>query len=74
MDELMPVLIVGILFIGLPGMIFHYVTQWKRMRTISGDDEQLLDDLHETARRLDARLHSIERILDAENPQWRREN
>ena len=37
MDELMPVLIVGILFIGLPGMIFHYVTQWKRMRTISGE-------------------------------------
>ncbi len=59
------------LFIGLPWLILHYTTQWKRARGLSMEDEQLLDNLHETARRLDDRLHSIERIMTAENPRWR---
>ena len=32
----------------------------------------LLDDLYEAARRLDDRLETIERIMTAENPEWRR--
>lgn len=74
MDELAGVLIVGMVFIGMPMVIMHYAVQWKRMRTLTGDDEQLLEDLHATARRLEDRLHSVERILDAENPHWRKGN
>jgi phage shock protein B len=70
-DVLVPIAICGMLFIGLPWLIFHYTTQWKRARGLSMEDEQLLDNLHETARRLDDRLHSIERIMTAENPRWR---
>jgi len=55
-------------------VVMHYAVQWKRTRSLSEDDEQLMDDLQERARRLEARLHSVERILDAENPHWRREN
>jgi len=43
-DVLVPIGIVGILFIGLPWIIFHYVTQWKRARGLSVEDENLLDD------------------------------
>ena len=68
-DVLVPVLVVGILFIGLPWIILHYVTQWKKSGTISREDENLLDELYETARRLDDRLHSIERIVAAETPE-----
>lgn len=68
-DVLVPVLVVGILFIGLPWIILHYITQWKKSGTISREDENLLDDLYETARRLDDRLHSIERIVAAETPE-----
>ena len=64
-------IIIGILFIGLPWLILHYVTQWKRAGGISREDEQLLDDLHDTARRLDERLCTIERIMTLENPNWR---
>ena len=67
------IIIVPILFIGLPWLIFHYMTKWKSAATLSGDDEKLLDDLHEMARRLDDRLCSIERIMSAENPNWRQE-
>ncbi|MDB5693292.1 MAG: pspB [Alphaproteobacteria bacterium] len=66
-----PVAIVGMLFIGLPWLIFHYVTQWKKAATLTGEDEKLLDELNDLARRLDERMCSIERIMTAENPNWR---
>jgi phage shock protein B len=71
MGDLLPVLICGILFIGLPWLIFHYVTQWKKNGTLTREDENLLDELHDLARRLDERMCSIERIMTAENPNWR---
>src|SRR5688572_15935910 len=72
MEEVMlAVVIVGILFIGLPWLIFHYVTKWKSQATLTTEDENLLDELHDLARRLDDRLCTIERIMTAENPAWR---
>jgi phage shock protein B len=61
------------IFVGLPWLIFHYVTKWKTAATLTSGDEKLLDDLHEAARRLDDRLCTIERILTAENPNWRQQ-
>jgi phage shock protein B len=60
-----------VLFIGLPWLIFHYVTKWKSQATLTTEDENLLDELHDLARRLDERMCSIERIMTAENPNWR---
>ena len=72
MEEiLIPIVIVGMLFIGFPWLIFHYVTKWKQAKTLTVGDEQLLDELHDMARRLDDRLCTIERIMNAENPDWR---
>ncbi|MBA2919854.1 envelope stress response membrane protein PspB [Sphingomonas sp. MAH-20] len=68
-DVLLPVIICGFLFIGMPWIILHYITQWKKSGSITREDESLLDDLYETARRLDDRLHSIERIVAAETPE-----
>src|SRR4051794_38509738 len=68
---LIPIAIVGMLFIGLPWLIFHYVTKWKSNATLTREDENLLDELHDLARRLDDRMCSIERIMSAENPNWR---
>lgn len=70
-DILVPIGVVGMLFIGLPWLIFHYVTQWKRAGSINREDEDLLDELYDLARRLDDRMNSIERIIAAENPDWR---
>ena len=73
MDDgaLIPLVVCSILFIGLPWLVFHYVTKWKTAATITGADEKLLDELYDLARRLDDRLCSIERIMTAENPNWR---
>ena len=71
MEELIPVIAIVTLFIGLPWLVFHYITRWKTAATLSGSDEKLLDELHDAARRLDDRLNTIERIMTAENPNWR---
>lgn len=63
--------VMGTLFIGLPWLIFHYVTKWKQAKVLTVDDENLLDDMHETARRLEDRVITIERILAADNPDWK---
>jgi phage shock protein B len=70
-DALVALIVVPILFIGLPWLIFHYVTKWKSAAKLTGSDEKLLDELHDAARRLDDRLCTIERIMTAENPNWR---
>jgi phage shock protein B len=59
------------LFIGLPWLIFHYVTRWKTAATLTTDDEKLMEELYDLARRLDDRMCSIERIMTVENPNWR---
>lgn len=74
MEEIIvPVIGAIVLFIGLPWLIFHYVTKWKSAARLTGSDEKLLDELHDAARRLDDRLCSIERIMTAENPNWRQQ-
>lgn len=70
-EVLIPVIIVGMLFIALPWIVLHYVSKWKTAATITTEDENLLDELHDLARRLDDRMCTIERIVQAENPNWR---
>src|SRR5437764_12319389 len=72
-DVLVPLTVIPVIFIGLPWIIFHYITKWKTAATLTSGDEKLLDDLHDAARRLDDRLCTIERIMTAENPNWRQQ-
>ena len=59
------------LFIGLPWIILHYVTKWKQAPKITVEDEQLLDDMFNLARRLEERLVTVERIAAADHPDWK---
>jgi len=72
-DVLVPLIVVPVLFIGFPWLIFHYMTKWRQAKTLTQSDERLLDEMHEAARRLDDRLNTIERIMTAENPNWRQQ-
>ena len=71
MDNLVPAIAIITPIIGLPWLIFHYITKWKTAKTITTQDEDLLDELYELARRLDDRMNTIERIVQADNPNWR---
>jgi phage shock protein B len=68
---LIPLLAIITLFIGFPWLVFHYITKWKQAKVLTVDDERLLDDMHDTARRLEDRLITIERIMAADNPNWK---
>jgi phage shock protein B len=71
MDEFMVPLTFIAIFLGVPWVIFHYVTKWKTLGSLTTEDENLLDELHELARRLEERVVTVERIMTAENPNWR---
>lgn len=70
-DVFLPIMICGMLFIGMPWLIFHYVTKWKQAPRITDEDERLLDELHLLARRLEERIVTVERIVAADNPDFR---
>jgi len=72
LDKILIVLgIVGMALIGLPWLIFHYVTRWKTAATLTNSDERMLEEMYEIARRLDDRLRTVERIVADDNPTWR---
>ncbi|HTM95253.1 MAG TPA: envelope stress response membrane protein PspB [Croceibacterium sp.] len=59
------------IFIALPWIIFHYITKWKTAATITNDDEVLLEELYNLAKRLDERMDTVERLVSADNPDFR---
>ena len=63
-------LIVPIVLVGLPWLILHYVTKWKTAATITSDDEVLLDELYQLARRLDERMDTVERLVASDSPEF----
>ena len=69
-DILVPIFVVGMLFIGLPWVILHYVTRWKTAATITSDDEVLLEELYNLAKRLDERMDTVERLVASDDPSF----
>lgn len=57
--------------VGLPWLLLHYITKWKTAATITTDDEVLLDELYQLARRLDERMDTVERLVAADNADYR---
>ena len=68
MEEVFAIL--GI-FVALPWLILHYVTKWKTAATITTDDEALLEDLYSLAKRLDERMDTVERLVAADNVEFK---
>ncbi len=62
------VVVVAMLFIGLPWVVMHYMTKWKTAATITSDDEVLLEELYNLARRLDERMDTVERLVASDDP------
>ncbi len=74
MDEMIfAVAIVAIIFVACPAVFMHYQTELRKTKSISVDDERLVDDLWKTAQRLERRVEALETLLDKEAPDWRSE-
>ena len=81
MTNLWALAVPGIIFIGfiLPLWItYHYITVWMRMRGGTAKPGKVvieraeLDRMRALAEKLEQRIESLETILDAEAPEWRR--
>ena len=66
-----PVTAVLAIFIGLPWLILHYVTKWKQSPKITQEDEKLLDEMYNLARRLEERVQTVERLVALDHPDHR---
>nr|WP_166181067.1 envelope stress response membrane protein PspB [Altererythrobacter segetis] len=65
------VFIIPVIFLGLPWIIFHYITKWKTAATITNDDEVLLEELYQLAKRLDERMDTVERLVASDNAEFK---
>ncbi len=66
--------VLGIIFLVIVAPIWivaHYLTRWRRSRKLSAEDERVLGELYDAARKMEARLAALERVLDADAPGWR---
>jgi phage shock protein B len=68
MDFGSEIFVIPAIFIGLPWVIMHYVTKWKTAATITADDEVLLEELYNLAKRLDERMDTVERLVASDDP------
>lgn len=69
-DVFLALIIIPIIFIGLPWVILHYMTKWKTAATITVDDEVMLEELYNLAKRLDERMETVERLVASDDPSF----
>lgn len=65
------IIIIPAIFVGLPWVIMHYITKWKTAATITNDDESLLEELYQLAKRLDERMDTVERLVASDNEDFK---
>lgn len=53
-------------------VILHYVTKWKSSRTLSRDEQKMLEELWQDAQKMESRVNALETILDDQVPDWRK--
>jgi len=73
MSEMFGVFLIIVAAVVLPlVVILHYVTKWKSSRTLSGDEQRMLEELWQDAQKMESRINALETILDDQVPDWRR--
>lgn len=54
-------------------LFLHYSYKNKNSKGLSNEDEQMLAEIWESTRKMEERIHTLERILDNNSPDWRRQ-
>jgi len=72
MDMLLVPAILFLVIVAPIWLVLHYITRWRSLRSLSSEDEKMLVDLWQSAKRMEQRIVTLEKILDAEAPHWRR--
>lgn len=52
------------LFVILPWIILHYISKSRASRHLTEDDERMLEDLWRSARTMERRIETLERLIE----------
>ena len=52
-------------------IISHYVSRAKSAKGLTPEDETMMSEIWDSARKMEERIHTLERILDDTSPGWR---
>jgi phage shock protein B len=52
------------IFVVLPWMILHYISKSRSSKNLTEDDERMLEDLWRSARTMERRIETLERLLE----------
>ena len=66
--------VLGVLFLTVVAPIWiisHYVSKAKASRGLTSEDETMLSEIWESAKKMEKRIHTLERILDDQVAGWR---
>ena len=59
-DFFVPLFAIFAIFVFLPGLILHYITEWRKLKSLQPDDERMLEDLWRSAKRMERRIDTLE--------------
>lgn len=69
-DAAIALVVIPTIFLGLPWLILSHVTKWKTAATLTNDDERMLSEMYDLARRLEDRMDTVERLVSQDNPDF----
>jgi phage shock protein B len=52
------------IFVVLPWMILHYISKGRASKNLTEDDERMLEDLWRSARTMERRIETLERLIE----------
>jgi len=67
-DGFIAIAIISILsvFVFAPWLLFHYITLWRGQKTLKPNDEQIMQDLWRSAKRMENRIETLEALIQSE--------
>ncbi len=64
-------IIIFLVFVAPVWLFLYYGTRRREANMLSGDHQNILNEMMSALERMESRLGTLEKILDAEDPRWR---
>jgi phage shock protein B len=64
-------IIIFLLFVAPVWLLLYYGTRRREANMLSGDHQNILNEMTAVLERMESRMGTLEKILDAEDPRWR---
>ncbi|MEO0982498.1 MAG: envelope stress response membrane protein PspB [Pseudomonadota bacterium] len=66
MDDgiIIAIVAVACVFVVFPALVLHYITLWRRQKTLEPSDERMLEDLWRSAKAMERRIETLESLVE----------